>query len=59
MKPTDYGYLLEIINNKTKENLSKSCMSNNMQVIIKELENIIKELKFLYPKEQNGLHNKF
>ena len=43
-----YGFQLEIINNETKEHLSKDLMSDDMQVVIKELQSIIDELKFLY-----------
>ena len=48
MKVDNYGFNLEIINNETKEHLSKSLMSNDMKVIVKELQIIIDELKFLY-----------
>jgi len=54
MKVPKYGYSLEIINNETKENLAKSCMSNSMEVVIKELQDIVDELRFLYPKSEIG-----
>ena len=49
IEPTNFGFNLEIINNVTKEHLSKGLMSDSMHTIIKELQEIIDELKFLYP----------
>lgn len=47
MKVDKYAFNLEITNNETHEDIENSFSTNDMDVIIKELEEIVKDLVLL------------